>query len=88
MKVSNEELSFTDVFLFSQRRSQFLKYRRLYMDVEREQAKEHQRRKKHLRRIARCVFNNFTHAHTHENGFVAGCCHGDRAQFTTWQKRN
>ncbi|KAG7314534.1 hypothetical protein KOW79_021837 [Hemibagrus wyckioides] len=36
-----------------QRRSQFLKYRRLYMDVEREQAKEHQRRKKHLRRIAR-----------------------------------
>ncbi|KAK3509119.1 hypothetical protein QTP70_020230 [Hemibagrus guttatus] len=36
-----------------QRLSQFLKYRRLFMDDERERAKEHQRRKKHLRRIAR-----------------------------------
>ncbi|XP_053474585.1 coiled-coil domain-containing protein 15 isoform X3 [Ictalurus furcatus] len=36
-----------------QRRSQFLMYRRLVMDSEREQVKEHQRRKKHLTRIAR-----------------------------------
>ncbi|KAM9440851.1 uncharacterized protein ccdc15 [Clarias gariepinus] len=36
-----------------QRRSQVLMYRRLYMDIEREQVKEHQRQKKHLRRIAR-----------------------------------
>ncbi|XP_053474586.1 coiled-coil domain-containing protein 15 isoform X4 [Ictalurus furcatus] len=35
-----------------QRRSQFLMYRRLVMDSEREQVKEHQRRKKHLTRIA------------------------------------
>ncbi|TSP36121.1 Coiled-coil domain-containing protein 15 [Bagarius yarrelli] len=36
-----------------QRRCQFLKYRRLVMDTEREQVKEHQRHKKHLSRIAR-----------------------------------
>ncbi|KAB5522633.1 hypothetical protein PHYPO_G00161750 [Pangasianodon hypophthalmus] len=36
-----------------QRRSQFLMYRRLFMDIEREQVKEHQRHKNHLRRIAR-----------------------------------
>ncbi|XP_060769338.1 coiled-coil domain-containing protein 15 isoform X3 [Neoarius graeffei] len=39
----------------SQRRSHFLMYRRLFMDLEREQVKEHQRHKKHLRRIARYV---------------------------------
>ncbi|XP_027034356.2 coiled-coil domain-containing protein 15 isoform X4 [Tachysurus fulvidraco] len=38
-----------------ERRSQVLMCRRQFMDVEREQAKEHQRRKKHLRRIARYV---------------------------------
>ncbi|KAL7834493.1 hypothetical protein SRHO_G00287400 [Serrasalmus rhombeus] len=36
-----------------QRQSQFLMYRRLFMDIEREQVKEHQRQRKHLRRIAR-----------------------------------
>ncbi|XP_060719578.1 coiled-coil domain-containing protein 15 isoform X1 [Tachysurus vachellii] len=36
-----------------ERRSQVLTCRRLFMDVERQQAKEHERRKKHLRRIAR-----------------------------------
>ncbi|KAF5899840.1 coiled-coil domain-containing protein 15, partial [Clarias magur] len=36
-----------------QRRSQVLMYRRLYMDIEREQVKEHQRQKKYLRRINR-----------------------------------
>lgn len=39
--------------LKKQRQSQFLMYRRLFMDVEREQVKEHQRHRKHLRRIAR-----------------------------------
>ncbi|XP_023823724.1 coiled-coil domain-containing protein 15 isoform X5 [Salvelinus sp. IW2-2015] len=33
--------------------SQFLMYRRLFMDIEREQVKEHQRHRKHLRRIGR-----------------------------------
>ncbi|XP_010868612.2 coiled-coil domain-containing protein 15 isoform X2 [Esox lucius] len=36
-----------------QRQAQFLMYRRLFMDIEREQVKEHQRHRKHLRRIAR-----------------------------------
>ncbi|XP_062844983.1 coiled-coil domain-containing protein 15 [Trichomycterus rosablanca] len=36
-----------------QRQSQFLMYRRLFMDIEREQVKEQQQHKKHLRRIAR-----------------------------------
>ncbi|CAB1316669.1 unnamed protein product [Coregonus sp. 'balchen'] len=36
-----------------QRQSQFLMYRRLVMDIEREQVKEHQRHRKHLRRIGR-----------------------------------
>ncbi|KAJ7996857.1 hypothetical protein DPEC_G00222870 [Dallia pectoralis] len=36
-----------------QRQSQFLLYRRQFMDIEREQVKEHQRHRKHLRRIAR-----------------------------------
>ncbi|XP_076867181.1 coiled-coil domain-containing protein 15 [Brachyhypopomus gauderio] len=35
-----------------QRQSQFLMYRRLFMDMEREQVKEQQRHRKHLRRIA------------------------------------
>ncbi|XP_062392101.1 coiled-coil domain-containing protein 15 [Sardina pilchardus] len=39
--------------LKKQRQSQFLTYRRLFMDVEREQVKEHQRHRTHLRRIAR-----------------------------------
>lgn len=36
-----------------QRQAQFLMYRRLFMDIEREQVKEHQRHRKHLKRIAR-----------------------------------
>ncbi|XP_038861104.1 coiled-coil domain-containing protein 15 isoform X2 [Salvelinus namaycush] len=36
-----------------QGQSQFLMYRRLFMDIEREQVKEHQRHRKHLRRIGR-----------------------------------
>ncbi|XP_043094113.1 trichohyalin isoform X2 [Puntigrus tetrazona] len=36
-----------------QRQSQFLMYRRHFMDIEREQAKEHQRHRKHLKRTAR-----------------------------------
>lgn len=36
-----------------QRQSQFLMYRRLFMDIERERVKEHQRHRKHLKRTAR-----------------------------------
>ncbi|XP_036380611.1 coiled-coil domain-containing protein 15 [Megalops cyprinoides] len=36
-----------------QRQSQFLMYRRLFMDIEREQVKERSRHRKHLRRISR-----------------------------------
>ncbi|XP_056108877.1 coiled-coil domain-containing protein 15 [Rhinichthys klamathensis goyatoka] len=36
-----------------QRQSQFLMYRRHFMDTEREQVKEHQRHRKHLKRTAR-----------------------------------
>ncbi|KAK2911550.1 hypothetical protein QQF64_027338 [Cirrhinus molitorella] len=36
-----------------QRQSQFLLYRRHFMDIEREQVKEHQRHRKHLKRTAR-----------------------------------
>uniref|UniRef100_A0A8C1ZP06 Coiled-coil domain containing 15 n=1 Tax=Cyprinus carpio TaxID=7962 RepID=A0A8C1ZP06_CYPCA len=36
-----------------QRQSQFLMYRRHFMDTEREQLKEHQRHRKHLKRTAR-----------------------------------
>ncbi len=36
-----------------QRQSQFLMYRRRFMDIEREQVKEHQRHRKHLKRTAR-----------------------------------
>ncbi|XP_051751042.1 coiled-coil domain-containing protein 15 isoform X3 [Ctenopharyngodon idella] len=36
-----------------QRQSQFLMYRRHFMDIEREQVKEHQRHRKHLKRTAR-----------------------------------
>ncbi|KAL0994611.1 hypothetical protein UPYG_G00124830 [Umbra pygmaea] len=36
-----------------ERQSQFVTYRRLFMDIEREQVKEQQRHRKHLRRIAR-----------------------------------
>ncbi|XP_016148241.1 coiled-coil domain-containing protein 15 [Sinocyclocheilus grahami] len=36
-----------------QRQSQFLMYRRHFMDIEREQVKEHQRHRKHLNRTAR-----------------------------------
>uniref|UniRef100_A0A4W5PIY7 Coiled-coil domain containing 15 n=1 Tax=Hucho hucho TaxID=62062 RepID=A0A4W5PIY7_9TELE len=36
-----------------QGQSKFLMYRRLFMDIEREQVKEHQRHRKHLRRIGR-----------------------------------
>ncbi|XP_060769337.1 coiled-coil domain-containing protein 15 isoform X2 [Neoarius graeffei] len=43
----------TVMFQNNLRRSHFLMYRRLFMDLEREQVKEHQRHKKHLRRIAR-----------------------------------
>ncbi|KAK1787543.1 hypothetical protein P4O66_016046 [Electrophorus voltai] len=35
-----------------QKQSQFLMYRRLFMDIEREQVKEQQRHRKHLKRIA------------------------------------
>uniref|UniRef100_W5KJ32 Coiled-coil domain containing 15 n=1 Tax=Astyanax mexicanus TaxID=7994 RepID=W5KJ32_ASTMX len=36
-----------------QKQSQFTMYRRLFMDIEREQVKEHERHRNHLRRIAR-----------------------------------
>ncbi|KAA0716469.1 Coiled-coil domain-containing protein 15 [Triplophysa tibetana] len=36
-----------------QRQSHFLMYRRLFMDIERERVKEHQRHRKHLNRTAR-----------------------------------
>ncbi|XP_063058730.1 coiled-coil domain-containing protein 15 isoform X2 [Engraulis encrasicolus] len=39
--------------LKKQRQSQFLMYRRLYMDIERQQVKEVQRHRKHLQRIER-----------------------------------
>ncbi|KAI4900706.1 hypothetical protein NFI96_029138 [Prochilodus magdalenae] len=38
-----------------QRQSQFLMYRRLFMDIEREQVKDHQQHVKHLRRTARYI---------------------------------
>lgn len=59
--------------LILQRLSEFLTYRRLFMDIEREQVKEHQRRKKHLRRIARCLCCVVL--------WAISCCHGDRSQF-------
>nr|XP_055056381.1 coiled-coil domain-containing protein 15 [Misgurnus anguillicaudatus] len=39
--------------LKKQRQSEFLMYRRLFMDIEREHVKEHQRHRKHLKRTAR-----------------------------------
>ncbi|KAI7812413.1 putative coiled-coil domain-containing protein 15 [Triplophysa rosa] len=36
-----------------QRQSHFLMYRRLFMDIERERVKEHQRHRKHMKRTAR-----------------------------------
>ncbi|XP_073717129.1 uncharacterized protein ccdc15 [Misgurnus anguillicaudatus] len=39
--------------LKKRRQSEFLMYRRLFMDIEREHVKEHQRHRKHLKRTAR-----------------------------------
>ncbi|XP_073807624.1 coiled-coil domain-containing protein 15 [Danio rerio] len=44
-----------------QRQSQFLMYRRHFMDIEREQVKEHKRHRKHIKRTAR-IKNEKEHA--------------------------
>ncbi|XP_066517425.1 coiled-coil domain-containing protein 15 isoform X2 [Hoplias malabaricus] len=49
------------------RQSQFLTYRRLFMDIEREQVKENQRHRKHLRRIARIKAEKERHRREEES---------------------
>ncbi|KAJ8388322.1 hypothetical protein AAFF_G00134760 [Aldrovandia affinis] len=53
-----------------QRQSQFLMYRRLFMDIEREQVKELGRHRKHLRRIARIKAEKEQQRMEEERGMV------------------
>lgn len=54
-----------------QREYQYLMYRRLFMDIEREQVKETRRQKRHEKRIAKIKKEKELHRHAEEQGLTA-----------------